>query len=194
MEFYLYFLVRTESTYKLKINLSKFLPLLIVTFFKLIFAINLNISKEDKKIDQLKSPLINQNIPKKPIRLFQKNEIIELKNIYRNLYAINFLASWCLPCKIEAPFIKLLSKKIPVFGVAFKDREKNILDFLESYGNPYDKIGIDKDGLLGIEWGVYGIPETFIINKKGQIIYKYTGPLDIHELENNIYGLIENER
>ena len=89
---------------------------------------------------------------------------------------------------------KIVIKKIPVFGVAFKDREKNILDFLESYGNPYDKIGIDKDGLLGIEWGVYGIPETFIINKKGQIIYKYTGPLDIHELEKNIYGLIKNER
>ena len=82
---------------------------------------------------------------------------------------------------------------MPVFGVIYKDREKNILDFLQSYGNPYDKIGIDKDGLLGIEWGVYGIPETFIINKKGQIIYKYTGPLDINEIEKNIYGLIKNE-
>ncbi len=183
-----------ESTYKLKINLSKFLPLLIVTFFMLIFAVNLNIRKEDKKIDQLKSPLINQNIPKKPIRLFQKNEIIQLKNVYNNLYAINFFASWCLPCKIEAPSIKLLSKKIPVFGIAFKDKKKNILNFLQTYGNPYDKIGIDKDGLLGIEWGVYGIPETFIINKEGQIIYKYTGPLDIDELEKNIYGLIKNER
>ena len=119
-----------ESTYKLKINLSKFLPLLIVTFFMLIFAVNLNIRKEDKKIDQLKSPLINQDIPKKPIRLFQKNEFIELKNVYNNLYAINFFASWCLPCKIEAPSIKLLSKKIPVFGVAFKDKKKKYFRFL----------------------------------------------------------------
>ena len=90
----------------------------------LIFAINLNISKEDKKIDQLKSPLINQNIPKKPIRLFQKNEIIELKNIYSNLYAINFFASWCLPCKIEAPAIKLLSKKYLFLELHLKMRKK----------------------------------------------------------------------
>ena len=129
------------------------------------FSIDLEMSKNQKGIKKAAKKTINQNIPKKPIRLFQKNEIIELKNIYSNLYAINFFASWCLPCKIEAPSIKLLSKKIPVFGVAFKDREKNILDFLESYGNPYDKIGIDRNGLLGIEWGVYGIPETFIINK-----------------------------
>ena len=171
----------------------------------IIFAINLDVKKEDKKIDQLKSPLINKNIPKNPIRLFQKNEIVELKNVYNELYAINFFASWCLPCKIEAPAIKLLSEKIPVFGVAFKDEEKNILDFLKTFGNPYDKIGIDRNGLLGIEWGVYGIPETFIINKnreamsiiikeKGQIIYKYTGPLEIDELEKNIYDLIKNER
>ena len=178
----------------MKIKFSNFLPLLIVTFFMLIFAINLNVKKDDKKIDQLKSPLINQNIPKNPIRLFEKNEIVELKNVYDQLYAINFFASWCLPCKIEAPAIKLLSEKIPVFGVAFKDEEKNILDFLKTFGNPYDKIGIDRNGLLGIEWGVYGIPETFIINKKGQIIYKYTGPLEIDELEKNIYDLIKNER
>ena len=178
----------------MKIKFSNFLPLLIVTFFMIIFAINLDVKKEDKKIDQLKSPLINQNIPKNPIRLFQKNKIVELKNVYDELYAINFFASWCLPCKIEAPAIKLLSEKIPVFGVAFKDEEKNILDFLKTFGNPYDKIGIDRNGLLGIEWGVYGIPETFIINKKGQIIYKYTGPLEIDELEKNIYDLIKNER
>ena len=79
----------------------------------IIFAINLDVKKEDKKIDQLKSPLINKNIPKNPIRLFQKNEIVELKNVYNELYAINFFASWCLPCKIEAPAIKLLSEKIP---------------------------------------------------------------------------------
>ena len=80
----------------------------------------------------------------------------------------------------------MLSKKIPVFGIAFKDEEKNILDFLKTFGNPYDKIGMDKNGFLGIEWGVYGIPETFIINKKDQIIYKYTGPLEVDELEKNI--------
>ena len=77
----------------MKIKFSNFLPLLIVTFFILIFAINLNLKKDDKKIDQLKSPLINQNIPKNPIRLFQKNEIVELKNVYDQLYAINFFAS-----------------------------------------------------------------------------------------------------
>ena len=108
----------------MKIKFSNFLPLLIVTFFILIFAINLNLKKDDKKIDQLKSPLINQNIPKNPIRLFKKNEIVELKNVYDQLYAINFFASWCLPCKIEAPAIKLLSKKYLFLELHLKIRKK----------------------------------------------------------------------
>lgn len=193
MELFLYSQKQIEGLYKLKIKLSKFLPLFILIFLITIFAINLNIKKDEKKVTQLISPLINQNIPSKSIKLFQKEEVIKLKKIYKNLYAVNFFASWCLPCKIEAPFIKMLATKIPVFGIAFKDKDKDILNFLISYGNPYDKIGIDMDGMLGVEWGVYGIPETFIINKKGKIIYKFSGPLSIEELEKNIYGLIKNE-
>ena len=90
--------------------------------------------------------------------------------------------------------LKAESRMRLVIQIPCFNEEKNILDFLKTFGNPYDKIGIDKNGFLGIEWGVYGIPETFIINKKGQIIYKYTGPLEVDELEKNIYDLIKNER
>ena len=85
----------------------------------LIFAINLNISNEDKKIDQLKSPLINQNIPKKPIRLFQKNEIIELKNIYSNLYAINFFCFVVSSMQNRSSVYKIVIKKNTCFWSCF---------------------------------------------------------------------------
>ncbi len=175
----------------MRITFIKLTPFLIILILITVFSINLKYN-EKKSRDNLVSPLIGKKVPKIKIKLFNTNNYQNL-NEYNEIYAINFFASWCIPCKIEAPIIKKLSKKIPVFGIAFKDKKSNILDFLKSYGNPYDKIGIDTNGLLGVEWGVYGIPETYIINKNGNIIYKFVGPLTLEELTKNIYRKIDNE-
>ena len=152
--------------------------LVIVSFFILLKGLN----KTNNYSPNLNSSNIDFNFKAKFLYSNEETTLYELIND-KDFSLINIWASWCLPCKIEAPAIKLLSEKIPIFGVAFKDEEKNILDFLKTFGNPYDKIGIDKNGLLGIEWGVYGIPETFIINKKGQI----------NMINNKIQQLIDNQ-
>ena len=85
---------------------------------------------------------------------------------------MNFFASWCLPCKIEAPLLNKISLKIPIIGIAYKDKKEDMIKFLKNYGNPFDEIGVDELGSIAIEWGVYGVPETFLIDENGKIIYK----------------------
>ena len=178
-----------ESIFKLKSVLLKLTPLVFLLIIIIVFSINLKSNSKDK----LTTPLIGKKIPFGKIKLFNDDVHFNLNN-YESTFAVNFFASWCLPCKVEAPIIENLSKKIPVFGIAFKDKSTDTLEFLKTYGNPYDKIGIDKDGMVGIEWGVYGIPETYIINEDGIIIYKFTGPLTFDELNKNIYRKIINEQ
>ena len=96
---------------------------------------------------------------------------------------VDFWAPWCGPCKIEHPQLMKLSNSFRIYGIAKKDNPKNIIKWLKSYGNPFDKIGLDNDGISSIEWGVYGLPETFLINKDNKILYKHIGPIMKNDLE-----------
>ena len=93
---------------------------------------------------------------------------------------VNFFASWCLACRDEHPFLLALAarKEIPVYGIAYKDQpEKTRAWLAEMGGNPYERIGVDLKGRVGIDFGVYGVPETYFIDERGVIVYKYIGPL-----------------
>ncbi|HMN72157.1 MAG TPA: DsbE family thiol:disulfide interchange protein [Rhodoblastus sp.] len=92
---------------------------------------------------------------------------------------VNVWASWCIPCHEEAPlFMKVAQdKRIRVVGVNYKDQPDKALNFLKRYGNPFAAVGVDANGRAGIEWGVYGVPETFIVGRDGTIAYKLVGPL-----------------
>ncbi len=92
---------------------------------------------------------------------------------------VNFFATWCLPCREEHAYIKRFSdeKRIRVIGINYKDNPKKTIQWLKDMGNPYSNIPIDKNGKIAIDWGVYGIPETFIINSKGIIKYRHVGPI-----------------
>ncbi|WP_068084286.1 DsbE family thiol:disulfide interchange protein [Polycladidibacter stylochi] len=92
---------------------------------------------------------------------------------------VNVFASWCGPCRAEHPFIKKLGKddRIQLAGLNYKDPPAKAVQFLQEMGNPYDLIGADK-GRVGIDWGVYGVPETFIVDRAGMIRYKFVGPLN----------------
>jgi len=94
---------------------------------------------------------------------------------------------------VEAPLIEDLSKIIPVIGIAYKDKDIDTKKFLEEFGNPYKKIGADSSGKIAIEWGVYGVPETFLINEKGDIIYRHAGPLLYNVFKSEILPLIKNK-
>ena len=94
---------------------------------------------------------------------------------------INFFASWCEPCKLEHSQLMSISKNQPelfLLGINYKDEKENAIKFINDLGNPYDNIGIDNTGQIGIDFGVYGLPETFIINEEGLIIYKHVGTIN----------------
>jgi cytochrome c biogenesis protein CcmG/thiol:disulfide interchange protein DsbE len=92
---------------------------------------------------------------------------------------VNVWASWCIPCHDEAPLLTRLSadKRLQVIGINYKDTPDNARRFLGRYGNPYGFVGVDGNGRAAIEWGVYGVPETFVVGREGTIVYKMVGPV-----------------
>ncbi|TMJ82597.1 MAG: DsbE family thiol:disulfide interchange protein [Alphaproteobacteria bacterium] len=92
---------------------------------------------------------------------------------------VNVWASWCIPCHDEAPLLLALGrdKRLQVIGINYKDSPDNARRFLSRYGNPYGMVGVDGNGRAAIEWGVYGVPETFIVGREGTIVYKMVGPV-----------------
>ena len=106
---------------------------------------------------------------------------------------LNVWASWCVPCRDEAPLLVRLAgdKRIRIIGINYKDQADNARRFLGRYGNPFAASGADTSGRAGIEWGVYGVPETFIIGRDGRIAYKLVGPLTPDNLERVVKPEIE---
>jgi cytochrome c biogenesis protein CcmG/thiol:disulfide interchange protein DsbE len=92
---------------------------------------------------------------------------------------VNVWASWCIPCHDEAPLLTELGKdtRLQVIGINYKDAPENARRFLGRYGNPFGIVGVDGNGRAAIEWGVYGVPETFIVGRQGTIVYKMVGPV-----------------
>ena len=133
-----------------------------------------------------------KNIPEfSAITFFQKQEI-NSKNIFDKdkFYLVNIWASWCIPCRDEHSILLNLSKndKMEIIGLNYKDSLKNAEKFLDELGNPYKKILIDKDGTKAIEWGAFGVPETFLVFDN-KIIKRFIGPLNIKsvkEIKNTI--------
>jgi len=109
----------------------------------------------------------------------------------KNVALVNIWASWCIPCRSEHEILMILSKieGLNLYGINYKDNKDNALKFIEQLGNPYNKIGVDKNGRSSMVWGVYGVPETFIIHK-GTVIYKHIGPIHMNELENVILPIL----
>ena len=93
------------------------------------------------------------------------------------VYAINVFASWCAPCRAEAPTIAKLAETIPIIGINFRDAAEDAAEFLALFGNPYAEIGVDADGQASLGLGVQAIPETLIVNKAGEIIFHQRGPI-----------------
>ena len=128
--------------------------------------------------NQLPSVLIGKPAPDMPLPLLQNNQAeLELGAYRGQPLLVNFFASWCAPCRAEAPALEHLSNQISIIGIAYKDRPQDTLQFLEQYGNPFVAIGRDDDGRAGMAWGVYGVPETYLIDPSGQIKWRHAGPL-----------------
>ena len=104
---------------------------------------------------------------------------------------VNVFASWCIPCRAEHPLLMRLAEDgVVVYGINYKDERGAAVKWLDALGNPYRRIGADDGGRAAIEWGVYGIPETFIIDKGGRIRFKQVGPISPHDLDNVILPIL----
>jgi cytochrome c biogenesis protein CcmG/thiol:disulfide interchange protein DsbE len=100
---------------------------------------------------------------------------------------VNFWASWCAPCRAEHPVLSGLAEAgIPVIGINYKDQPQNARSFLAELGDPFEKIGADESGRTGIDWGIYGVPETFVVAGDGTVIMRYPGPLTEDAIENRL--------
>ena len=106
---------------------------------------------------------------------------------------VNVWASWCVPCHDEAPLLLALSldKRIRVVGINYKDQPENARRFIGRYGNPFTAVGADANGRASIDWGVYGVPETFVVDREGRIAYKLVGPITAENLEATLKPLLE---
>ena len=157
--------------------------ILISILFSFLFII-LYFSLGNQRVYDTKD-LIGKKISEVEINLFQSSETINTKEFIKNEFTIiNFWASWCGPCRKEHPNLVRLSKikNLKIIGINFKDDKENAKSFLKENGNPFDILTEDKDGKNSVNFGVYGIPETILIDSELKILKKYIGPLNIKEV------------
>ena len=157
---------------------NKFFPIFLSLIFLIIFFIFYK-GLQNSNIYTPKSNL-EKDIPFFKAKIFNSNSEIDSNEIFKNdkFYLMNIWASWCVPCRDEHPFLMSLSNqnKIELIGLNYKDDKINAEKFLKNLGSPYNIILSDIDGTLAIEWGAYGVPETFLIYNK-KIIHKIIGPI-----------------
>ena len=165
----------------------------IIILFIFLFLIGIFYISLSKDTSYNPSGLINKETPEFKIISFDDSNFYTKDDIKKNDYTlINFWASWCAPCKIEHPILMKLSqtKNLVILGINFKDKETQAKTFLNELGNPYDLLAKDKNGKQSVRFGVFGIPESILINKDLMIIQKFVGPLSFEDY-NNIIKTIE---
>ena len=129
---------------------------------------------------ELPSNLLDKNVPNfEAVSLLKSENFVSSNEFGNEIILVNFFATWCGPCRDEHVYIKRFAneKGIRVIGINYKDSSGNAIEWLKNLGNPYSDIPIDKNGRIAIDWGVYGIPETFIVNSKGIIKYRHVGAI-----------------
>ena len=158
--------------------------LVIICLFFLLFILL------EKNPNDPPSALLNKNLPTfSSINLYDKEEVLLSDSLRGKYTLINFFASWCNPCRAEHHLFFKIKKEIPelfILGFSHKDDLDDSKKYLEEEGNPYSFVGIDNDGKIAFDFGVFGLPETFIINEDRKIIYKHTGPLTKKIIEDEI--------
>ena len=158
---------------------KKFLILPSIAFF-LVLSIFFYLLIIERNPSEIPSNFLNKKVPNFEAKSLFKNEKFISSNEFKSeIILVNFFATWCLPCRDEHVYIMRFSneKDLKIIGVNYKDNPEKTIKWLKDLGNPYKNILIDKDGKISIDWGVYGIPESFIVNSNGIIKYRHVGAI-----------------
>ena len=162
-------------------NIIKFITVSLLVFILGIFYLSLNRSSNyDTKF------LVGNKIADIKLQSLKSEKFFTNDNFKNNKYTlINFWASWCAPCRVEHPYLMMLSKyqHLKILGINFKDKKINALKFLEELGDPYHYLAKDSSGKQSVNFGIYGIPESILIDNKFKILKKIIGPLNEKDLE-----------
>jgi len=147
---------------------------------------------------EVPSPLIDKPAPAFTLpTLYEPDRTFSDTDLLGQVTLVNVWASWCVACRQEHPLLVELagsSDTVPVIGLNYKDTEQEAKRWLSRYGDPYTVSIVDADGRVGIDWGVYGVPETFVVDRQGLIRYKQIGPIDEQVLEETIMPLVKRLR
>ncbi|MGR9170418.1 DsbE family thiol:disulfide interchange protein [Rhizobium sp. KDH_Rht_773_N] len=148
-----------------------------------------------KNIAEIPSALIGTKAPSLNLPALEGSNLPALtdETVKGKLTLVNVFASWCIPCRDEHPVLKQLAQdgRLNIVAINYKDKSENALRFLGELGNPYHAIGVDPNGKAAIDWGVYGIPESYLVAPDGTIIYKRVGPFDDISLKEGLFPAME---
>jgi cytochrome c biogenesis protein CcmG/thiol:disulfide interchange protein DsbE len=163
----------------------------LAAFFALAAVLAVGLNRDPREVP---SPLIDKPAPKFALsRLDDAKRVVRLDDLRGKAFILNVWASWCVACREEHPVLLDWAKKraVPVYGLNYKDTRADADAWLARFGNPYDASFFDEDGRVGIDFGVYGVPETFVVDGSGVIRMKHIGPLTPDVLANKIEPLLK---
>ncbi|MGV3490616.1 MAG: DsbE family thiol:disulfide interchange protein [Devosia sp.] len=166
-----------------------FLPLVVLVALVAVFALSMN-----RNPGLVRSVLINKPAPQFTLPAVPGTGVegFDTASLAGEVTVVNVFASWCIPCRDEHPMLERLKSEtgVRLFGINQRDAPENAVKFLTELGNPYDRIGGDTDNRVSIEWGVYGVPETFVVNAQGIVTFKHVGPITPETLESDVIPAI----
>lgn len=173
-------------------RLTTFVPLAVVLVVGVFLAIGLTLNPRE-----VPSPLIGKPVPEFSLPPVKGRTLgLSSADLKGEVSLVNVFASWCVACRSEHPLLMALEQQgvVPIHGLNYKDRPQDAEKWLGELGDPYTRTGADINGRVGIDWGVYGVPETFVIDRQGRIAYKQIGPVTPEVLEKTILPLIRKLR
>ena len=168
--------------------MKRFLPIIIFLLLAVLLGIGLTL--DPKKVP---SPLIGKAAPAFELpRLKQPEEKLGTDSFRGKVTLLNVWATWCVSCRAEHEVLTAIAKtgKVDIYGLNYKDKREDAIKWLQVYGDPYVASAFDADGRVGIDWGVYGTPETFVIDKQGIIRHKVIGPVTVEIWQQELLPLI----
>lgn len=167
-------------------------PLLLFAALVALFAVGLTLNPRE-----VPSPLIGKPVPQFDLPPVKGRTLgLASRDLQGEVSIVNVFASWCVACRDEHPIFMDLRKRgvVPIHGLDYKDKPDDAVRWLAELGDPYTRTGADLDGRVAIDWGVYGVPETFLIDREGRIAYKHIGPVTPQVMRDKLLPLIEQLR